>query len=145
VRGLAVKLSATVKATATMAGRTSKEEAGYIGNGRREIQKTRTITPINITIPTCLHRNFLIKEEKVMEVWATATAESPATPVTPKLTASITQQEGTVTGAPAFIDIDIPSTNYQTIPTGTYMIDSNVEFFKYGFSIVRATTVNIDT
>ena len=145
VRGLAVKLSATVKATATMAGRTSKEEAGYIGNGRREIQKTRTITPINITIPTCLHRSFLIKEEKVMEVWATATAESPATPVTPKLTASITQQEGTVTGAPAFIDIDIPSTNYQSIPTGTYMIDSNVEFFKYGFSIVRATTVNIDT
>ena len=142
IRGLSVKLSATIKATASMAGRTSKEESGFIGNARREIQKTRTITPINITIPPCLHRGFNIQEEEAMEVWSFATARSPATGVTPPLNVIITRPEGTVTGASAYIDIDIPETNYQTIPVGSFLIDSNVEFFKYGFSIVRATTIN---
>jgi hypothetical protein len=125
-----------------MAGRTSRDESGYIGNARREIQKTRTITPISITIPTSLHRSFRIQEEEPMEVFSFATARSPATGVTPALDVIINRPEGTVTGAPAYIDIDIPETNYQTIPVGSFLIDSNVEFFKYGFSIVRATTIN---
>ena len=144
-RGLAVKLIADVKADIKIAARASEEQSGYIGGQRKNIQHNRTVTPISIVIPPCLHRNFLIKEEKPMEVWATVTARVPATNVSPSLSVTIPRSEGTVTGQPAFIDIDIPSTNYQTIPTGTYMIDSNVEFFKYGFSIVKATTVNIST
>jgi hypothetical protein len=144
-RGLAVKLVADVKANIGIGARASEEQSGYIGGKRKNIQHTRTVTPISIVIPPCLHRAFNIQEEKEMEVWATVTAAIPATNVSPSLSVTISQQEGTVTGEPAFIDIDIPSTNYQSIPTGTYMIDSNVEFFKYGFSIVRATTVNIST
>jgi hypothetical protein len=144
-RGLAVKLAADVKANIGIAARASEEQNGYIGGKRKNIQHTRTVTPISIVIPPCLHQAFKIQEEKEMEVWATVTAAIPATNASPSLSVTISRQEGTVTGAPAFIDIDIPSTNYQSIPTGTYMIDSNVEFFKYGFSIVRATTVNIDT
>lgn len=144
-RGLAVKLSADVKANIGIGARSSEEQSGYAGGQRKNIQHTRTVTPISIVIPPCLHKAFKIQEEKEMEVWATVTAAIPATSVSPTLSVTISQQEGTVTGEPAFIDIDIPSTNYQSIPTGTYMIDSNVEFFKYGFSIVRATTVNIST
>jgi hypothetical protein len=145
VRGLAVKLTADIKASIGIAAKASEEQNGYIGGKRKNIQHARTVTPISIVIPPCLHKAFKIQEEKAMEVWATATATVPATNVSTSLSVTISQQEGTVTGEPAFIDINIPSTNYQSIPTGTYMIDSNVEFFKYGFSIVKATTVNIST
>lgn len=145
VRGMAAKLTANIKASIGITARVGDTSSGYIGGARKSVQHTRTVTPINITIPPCLHKSFRIQEEESVDVWSTATAQIPSTSASPAISVAISRLEGTATGEPAFIDINIPSTNYQTIPTGTYMIDSNVEFFKYGFSIVRATTINIST
>lgn len=144
VTGVGATLRVSAKAEVGLSIQQTDGLFGVIGSNSGNVQRDRSITPISITVPPSIHGSFKIEQTKSLSLAPTVTAASPSiggsvyTTTVPASTSSTTITNG------AYIDIDIPATSgRQDIPSsGIYLIDSSVEFFKYGFSIVKAVTIN---
>lgn len=140
ITGKAVEIQASVSVSASINIQQPKpsEFGGYTDISNQRDFK-RSITPITVNIPPCLHGNFTINEEKPLIAEITANSKTAAYGTISALTSTGTAKIEDV----AFIRGDLIATDPSDIPkSGKYLIDSNVDFFKYGFSIVRATVIN---
>jgi hypothetical protein len=142
ITGKGIDLRASVSVTASVSIQQPKpsEFGGYTDESQQK-DYSRSVTPIIVNIPQCLHGPIVLNETKTVTATITAKAKT-ATYGT--ITALTSTETATITDT-AFIKG--PSLLYPTSPmaiptTGKYLIDSNVDFFKYGFSIVRATVID---
>jgi hypothetical protein len=140
ITGKAVEIQASVSVSASVNIQQPKpaEFGGYTDQSKQTDFK-RSITPITVNIPPCLHGGFAIDQEKEVIAEITASAKTAAYGIF----SSLTSEETALIEDVAFIRGDLIATSPPDIPTsGKYLIDSNVDFFKYGFSIVRATVID---
>jgi hypothetical protein len=140
ITGKGVEIRATASAAASISVQQSKpaEFGGYTDQSRQG-DYSRSVTPITINIPPCLHGGFNINETKELTVTAATTARTAGYGIIGALVAS----SAATANDTAFIKGNLGATSPSSIPiSGKYLIESSVEFFKYGFSIVRATTIN---
>ena len=137
-KGIELRASVSVKSSISIQQPKPGEFTGY-SDASKQKDFSRTVTPVVVNIPTCLHGSISIAENKNVEATITATA---LTATTSGVGALNTSETATVTDT-AYIRGDLAETSPPDIPkSGTYLIDSSVDFFKYGFSIVRATVIN---
>jgi len=140
ITGKAVEIQASVSVSASVNIQQPKPAVfgGYTDQSKQKDYK-RSITPITVNIPPCLHGGFAIDQEKEVIAEITASAKTAAYGIF----SSLTSEETALIEDVAFIRGDLIATSPPDIPTsGKYLIDSNVDFFKYGFSIVRATVID---
>ena len=140
ITGKGVEVRATATAAVSISLQQSKPaEFGGYSDQSRQGDYSRSVTPITINIPPCLHGVININETKTLDVTATTEAKTAAYGIL----GSLTQTSAATSNDTAFIKGNLGATSPTSIPTnGTYLIESSVEFFKYGFSIVKATTIN---
>jgi len=140
ITGKGVEVRVTVGVTASISVQQPKPSVfgGYTDQSKQR-DFSRSITPISINIPPCLHSDININETRTVSATAIATAKTASY----FIFSSLVTTDGGNTSDTAFIRANLGSTSPTSIPTsGKYLIDSSVEFFKYGFSIVRATTID---
>jgi hypothetical protein len=140
ITGKGVEIRATASVAASISVQQSKpsEFGGYTDQSKQR-DFSRSITPINISIPPCLHEAININESKSITLSVSASARTAAYGIFGSLVSSESAQMTDT----AFVQAELGSTSPTNIPnSGVYLIDSSVEFFKYGFSIVRATTID---
>jgi hypothetical protein len=115
--------------------------------GSREASETRLI-PVSINIPPCLSNGFNIKEEEELDFDDDIELKYD--------TLTITTDNGGSFNLPAVdnkkplkhklkvnVSFNIPATTQTTIPkSGTYLIGSSAEPYKFGWFLVRATTID---
>jgi hypothetical protein len=140
-KGVELRASVSVKSSISIQQPKPGEFSGYSDQSKQR-DFARTITPIVVNIPTCLHGPINIDEkiDIVAEITATAsTAEISAIK-------SLNTTETASISDTAFIKGIFNNTSPNDIPkSGKYLIESSVEFFKYGFSIVKATIIDAST
>lgn len=126
---------------------------GYLGaveyNWSKNFNKDRSIKNITLSIPQCIHNTITVNETKTVTASPSVDLKFPTTP--PLNIDSGTQVEGlevrvnfaeTVTETAA-VNFYLPPTEPTAVPSsGLYIVDSNVEFYKFGYFIVRATTID---
>ena len=142
ITGKGVNLRASVSVTASVSIQQPKpsEFGGYTDESQQK-DYSRSVTPIIVNIPQCLHGPIVLNETKTVTAEVTAEAKTATYGIIGALTSTET---ATITDT-AFIKGPslLSPTSPQSIPkSGKYLIDSNVDFFKYGFSIVRATVID---
>jgi hypothetical protein len=114
---------------------------GYIPSVRQTVKYQINLIPVELNIPSCLTiaRNIGLTEsytqpQKVITLtYASFTTGDgitvPALNVFETVNHSLDYDE----------EIEIPATNYTTVPTsGKYLVDANIEAFKFGWFLVRA-------
>jgi hypothetical protein len=139
-KGIDLRASVSVTASVNIQQPKPNEFGGYTDESQQK-DYSRSVTPIIVNIPQCLHGPIVLNETKTVTATITAKAKT-ATYGT--ITALTSTETATITDT-AFIKGPslLTSTSPMAIPTtGKYLIDSNVDFFKYGFSIVRATVID---
>lgn len=126
---------------------------GYLGaveyNWSKNFNKDRSIKNITLSIPQCIHGPISVNDSKTVTASPSVNIKFPQTP--PLNIDSGTQVVGlevlvnfteTVTET-AEVDFYLPPTEPTAVPSsGLYIVDSNVEFYKFGYFIVRATTID---
>ena len=139
-KGIDLRASVSVTASVNIQQPKPNEFGGYTDQSKQQ-DYSRSVTPIIINIPQCLHGPIVLNEEKTVTAEVTAEAKTATYGIIGALTSTET---ATITDT-AFIKGPslLSPTSPQSIPkSGKYLIDSNVDFFKYGFSIVRATVID---
>jgi hypothetical protein len=124
---------------------------GYqLNKGNKDKIETRLI-PVSINIPPCLSAGITINENKKLDSGSNQIRlEYPQTFITglPSGTVTVPRFLNTKTlthSLTANANLDIPATDQQDIPTsGIYLINSSAEPYKFGWFLVRATTLEAD-
>jgi hypothetical protein len=143
ITGVGATLRVSAKAEVGLSIQQADGLFGVIGSGSGNVQRDRSVTPISITVPPSIHGAFKINQTKTLSLSPTVTAATPSIGGEVYTTTVSSSTSLTTITNGAYIDIDIPATSIQDIPSsGVYLIDSSVEFFKYGFSVVKAVTIN---
>lgn len=138
-KGVELRASVSVKSSISIQQPKPAEFSGYSDSSKQK-DYARTITPVIVNIPTCLHESILIAGNKTVTATVSATASTAG--VDGSFGPLNTSETATVTDI-AYISGSLAATSPSDIPkSGKYLIDSNVDFFKYGFSIVRATVID---
>lgn len=138
-KGVELRASVSVKSSISIQQPKPAEFSGYSDSSKQK-DYARTITPVIVNIPTCLHESILIAGNKTVTATVSATASTAG--VDGSFGPLNTSETATVTDT-AYISGSLAATSPPDIPkSGKYLIDSNVDFFKYGFSIVRATVID---
>jgi hypothetical protein len=95
-------------------------------------------TPIIVNIPPCLNGKITIQSNSKKEQKITAQAEISAI-------VGISRTSETILELDTEIDQVLPATSPTDVPrNGTYVIDTDIEFFKFGWFIVRATVFDAE-
>ena len=142
-KGVELRASVSVRSAISIQQPKPYDFSAY-SDGSKQKDFSRAMTPINVNIPPCLHGNIIISEEKSLTASISATAATASLSyLNIEVIPSIITTEIATTTDVAFIRGNLGTTSPVDIPkSGKYLIDSNVEFFKYGFSIVRATVID---
>lgn len=123
--------------------RVDAEPSGNIGTVNQEFSKTRDITNITLNIPPCIHKLIIPSGESLSK-----TLEIPATSLQVKLDAKYADRVVVFTPSDSLketvtVNIKLNPTTPDDIPRDDiYLVDSNVEPYKYGFFLVTAVTVD---
>jgi hypothetical protein len=139
-KGIDLRASVSVTASVNIQQPKPNEFGGYTDESQQK-DYSRSVTPIIVNIPQCLHGPIVLNETKTVTATITAEAKTATYGI---ITALTSTETATITDT-AFIKGPslLSPTSPMAIPTtGKYLIDSNVDFFKYGFSIVRATVID---
>lgn len=141
ITGKGVELRASVSVKSSVGIQQPKpSEFSVSTDSSKQKDYSRTITPIIVNIPTCLHGSIPVAQSKAVTATATATASTAG--VAGAFGSLDTTETASISDT-ASITANIGITSPTDIPkSGKYLIDSNVDFFKYGFSIVRATVID---
>lgn len=138
-KGVELRASVSVKSSISIQQPKPQEFSGYTDSSKQK-DYSRTITPIIVNIPTCLHGSIPVGQSKTVTATVTATASTAG--IAGALGSLNTTETASISDT-ASITANIGITSPTDIPkSGKYLIDSNVDFFKYGFSIVRATVID---
>jgi hypothetical protein len=138
-KGVELRASVSVKSSISIQQPKPFEFSGYSDSSKQK-DFSRSITPIIVNIPPCLHGVIAIAQSK--SVTATIAATASTAGIAGALGSLNTTETASISDT-ASITAGLGSTSPTDIPkSGKYLIDSNVDFFKYGFSIVRATVID---
>jgi hypothetical protein len=142
ITGKGVELRSSVVVSASVNIQQPKPATfGSYSDQSKQQDYTRSITPIIVNIPQCLHGSITLNQTKTVTASVTASAKTYNFGTIPSI---ISTETATLTDTAFIKGLSLSSpTSPAAIPTsGKYLIDSNVDFFKYGFSIVRATVID---
>jgi hypothetical protein len=140
ITGKGVEVRATAMAAVSVSVQQHKPaEFGAYTDQSKQTDYTRSITPVTINVPPCLSKGIIMLMDKTL----TASANTFAATAGYGSVNGLGYASNSTISDVASIKINIPATSPTDIPSsGTYLVDSSVEFFKYGFSVVRATTID---
>jgi hypothetical protein len=137
-KGVEVRASVSVAASISIQQPKPSVFGGYTDRSRQR-EFSRSITPVSINIPPCLHGSININQTRNVSANISATASTAGA----GSFGGVSSTQSALITDTAYVTANLGSTSPTSIPSsGRYLIDSNVDFFKYGFSIVRATIIN---
>jgi hypothetical protein len=133
ITAIGKKIVGSVNSSVSSARQITDETNGNLTSSSGQAEKSISTTPIFINIPPCLSSRIAIdaKVNKPLTIFTTAkiTALQPVQRTTTMVLELITE-----------VDEVIEETSPSDVPrSGTYLIDSDVEFFKFGWFLVKAT------
>ena len=140
ITGKAVELQSSVTVMSSINIQQPKpgDFGGYTDSSKQRDFK-RSVTPITVSIPPCLHGPIIINQTKPVRASITATARTVGYGGIGSLTTTATADADDA----AFVRGTLLATSPRDIPrSGTYLIESSVDFFKYGYSVVNATVID---
>jgi hypothetical protein len=129
------KITASVGASVSASSQETEETSGKIRSRSKQTESGFSSTPIIVNIPSCLSSEISINSvAPVSGLTISATAKIlVVAPVSQTNTVGLTMENSVNRNIPATSPTDVPR-------SGRYLVDSDVEFFKFGWFLVKATT-----
>ena len=135
ITAIGKKVVASANSSVSAAKQLTDDTSGTINSESSQIEKSVSTTPIVVNIPPCLTSGFSISSN----------ANVPTIIINAVASINVIAPVSRTTSAALSIDASVNATISPTSPpdiprSGVYLIDSSVEFFKFGWFIVKATT-----